>query len=501
MAARPSSLEDDLTCPVCCDVFRDPVILKCSHSFCRECLSTYWMDKSVNDCPSCRRRSSTDQPPANLSLRNIVEFYQKKQSKNRGKTTSPVVRGKGHGANVRPQRSEGETAMGVEASGTASHLCSQHGEKLQFFCSNDQEPICVVCQQSRKHRGHDLSPIDEAVQDLKVEVKKGLKPLREKLGTFLKMKEQCLKMADHIQSQARQTECQIRKTFEELRHFLQLEESRRIAALMNETELKSVIMREKIDHLSLKMTSLSDTIRDIENEIEADDVSFLKAYKQTKGRTNFTLQDPEPVQRALIDVVTHLGSLKFKVWEKMMDTVQYTPVTLDPNTAAGWLAVSNDLAEISYQGKQPQIPDNPERCKDGVLGAEGFVDGRHTWEVEVGNKSHWDIGVVKESVCRKSFADTDATQGYWALAFRDGKLYKAGTQFLIPLSLKKNPQRIKVLLDYENGQVSFFEQSDASHIHTFKDRFTEKLFPYFSPCMSENSEPLKICPTSVSIVK
>ncbi|XP_064173892.1 E3 ubiquitin-protein ligase TRIM35-like [Anguilla rostrata] len=475
MAVRLSSLEDDLTCPVCCDVFQDPAVLRCSHSFCRKCLDTYWKDKSVKDCPSCRRRSSTDKPPANLSLRNIVEFYQKEQSE-----------------------------AGGEGGGGVIPLCSQHGEKLQFFCTNDQELICVVCQVSKQHRGHNLCPIDEAASDLKEEVQICLKPLDQKLDSFQKMKQQCLKTSEHIQSQARQTEVQIRKTFEELHHFLRVEESTRIAALFNETELKSVIMNEKIDHLTKKMTSLSNTIRDIEKQIEAEDISFLKAYRQTKGRTNCTLQDPEPVLGALIDVATHLGSLKFKIWEKMLDTVQYTPVTLDPNTAACWLSLSDDLTVMRYHGEQSQIPDNPERRRQCVLGAEGYTSGRHGWEVEVGNNTSWYIGVVKESVGRKGVVDTNPTQGYWVLGLRDGELYGACAQSHSPLKLKKKPQRVRVALNYEKGQVSFFDQSDTSHIYTFKEKFTEKLFPGFSPSQSEkgrNAEPLKICPAKVSIVK
>lgn len=47
-------------------------------------------------------------------------------------------------------------------------LCSLHGEKLKLFCMEDQEPICVVCRDSRKHKTHDCIPIQEAVQEHKV---------------------------------------------------------------------------------------------------------------------------------------------------------------------------------------------------------------------------------------------------------------------------------------------------------------------------------------------
>ncbi|XP_037621370.1 zinc-binding protein A33-like [Sebastes umbrosus] len=48
MASRS---EEDLCCPVCHDVFRDPVLLSCSHSFCNDCLKNWWRKKQTRECP------------------------------------------------------------------------------------------------------------------------------------------------------------------------------------------------------------------------------------------------------------------------------------------------------------------------------------------------------------------------------------------------------------------------------------------------------------------
>ncbi|KPP57022.1 hypothetical protein Z043_125302, partial [Scleropages formosus] len=79
------------------------------------------------------------------------------------------------------------------------------------------------------------------------------------------------------------------------------------------------------------------------------------------------------------------------------------PVTLDPNTAVPWLFLSDDLTCVRNTRVKQQLPDNKERfdrCVN-VLGSEGFISGKHSWEVEVGNTPEWDVGVMKESINRK----------------------------------------------------------------------------------------------------
>ncbi|XP_041096337.1 E3 ubiquitin-protein ligase TRIM35-like [Polyodon spathula] len=83
-------------------------------------------------------------------------------------------------------------------------------------------------------------------------------------------------------------------------------------------------MKEKIEKLTREISSLSDTITVIEREMEAEDILRLQTYKSTKSRAESTLQDPQCVLGALIDAAEHLGSLKYKVWEKMLGIVQYS---------------------------------------------------------------------------------------------------------------------------------------------------------------------------------
>uniref|UniRef100_A0A4W6D3F4 RING-type domain-containing protein n=1 Tax=Lates calcarifer TaxID=8187 RepID=A0A4W6D3F4_LATCA len=68
-------IKEDLSCPVCHDIFKDPVVLSCSHSFCRDCLKNWWSEKPTQDCPVCNRRSSKSDPPVSLVIKNLCETF------------------------------------------------------------------------------------------------------------------------------------------------------------------------------------------------------------------------------------------------------------------------------------------------------------------------------------------------------------------------------------------------------------------------------------------
>ncbi|XP_036380542.1 nuclear factor 7, brain-like [Megalops cyprinoides] len=454
MAARALSLDEELCCSVCCEIFEDPVVLKCSHSFCRVCLQRCWEEKSSRECPICRGKASIE-PLPNLVLKNIVETYVK-------------------------QKTESEAAEKSEA------RCSLHGEKLLLFCEEDQEALCVVCQTSKKHRNHQLCPVEEAVLDLKEELKATLKSIQQNLKRYTEVRKDCEKTAEHIMNQAQHTERQVKAEFEKLHQFLRDEEEARLAALREEEEQKSLMMKEKIENITRHVSTLSDKITDIKKALDTENISFLKTYKAIKDRAQCTLQDPELLSGALIDVAKHLGNLKFRVWEKMQRMVQYTPVTLDPNTAHPYLSLSEDLTSVRDTDTEQQLPDNAQRfdycvC---VLGSEGFTSGKHSWEVEMGNKPEWDVGVVKESTSRKGKIVLNPASGFWVMTLRKGRHY--GAEGVTPLTLKRKPQRIRVQLDYDRGEVSFYDPSNMSHVYTFKDTFTERVFPFFSPCPNDD---------------
>uniref|UniRef100_A0AAZ1X007 Tripartite motif containing 35-12 n=1 Tax=Oreochromis aureus TaxID=47969 RepID=A0AAZ1X007_OREAU len=457
-----SMLEDELSCPICCEIFKEPVVLKCSHSFCRACLQQFWNKKKARrECPVCRRKCSLTEPTVSLALKNVADTFLKEHGR-RGATA-----GTGAGGT-------GKKAVAVD------FKCSTHEEVLKLFCLDDFEVLCCVCQTSKKHLGHRVCPIEEGAQDLKV----------------LKSRLEMIFYTDPYSHQ-------IKEEFEELREFLRREEEERLATLQKEDKEKKELVKKKSDSIARDILTFSHAVIAIENEIASNDVNFLQNYTNTKKRAQIPPKNPEKVSGALINVAKHVSSLKYHVWEKMVHLVQYTPITLDPNTAYSWLSLTSDLTSVANSGSLQQLPDNPERFGHFVfvLGSEGFTSGRHAWEVEVGDKVEWMLGVVKESIDRKGHMSGCPEGGFWMISYFEGE-YSAMTRPSTPLHLEGELTRVRVQLDYDSGEVIFSNPVNMTPIYTFNDFFTQKMYPFFCPGANingNNPKPLKICPAKVAV--
>nr|XP_020146088.1 E3 ubiquitin-protein ligase TRIM11 isoform X2 [Microcebus murinus] len=274
--------------------------------------------------------------------------------------------------------------------------------------------------------------------------------------------------------------------FERLRRLLG-EEERRLLGLLEAEELGVLPrLREGAARLGQQSARLAELIAELEGRCQLPALGLLQDIKDALCRIqDVKLQPPEVVPMELRTVCRVPG---------LVETLRRFrgDVTLDPDTANPELVLSEDRRSVQRGDLRQALPDSPERFDPGpcVLGQERFSSGRHYWEVEVGDRSSWALGVCREDANRKEQGELSASNGFWILVFL-GSYYNCPERAFAPL--REPPRRVGVFLDYEAGHLSFYSATDGSLLFVFPETpFSGALRPLFSP-LSSSPIPMTIC--------
>ncbi|XP_061108779.1 E3 ubiquitin-protein ligase TRIM21-like [Conger conger] len=498
---------EQLQCSICLDVFTNPASTPCGHSFCMACIGRFWDGSRVCRCPLCKEVfSARPRLHINRTLKGIAELVK--------------------GAPGRAGWAEPLPAPALEGLALASSqgpLCPKHHRRLDLFCKTDDALICEGCLEM-DHEGHTIALTSREWLISKSQLGTSQAEIQEMIRyRVVKVEELRTSQDGFCTSTGRETQSSMRalkalaSSVETAQaKLLEVIQMNRLAAEQQAQGLVEDLERE-ISQLRKRNDMLTQLSLTEDYTLMLKHFPTLCTPPQTKDWSGVSVNSDlcvEGIGRAVSQLTERFQeelqrlpemSIRFPVEAspmrlqpkeiKMQDYA--VEVTFDDATAHPKLVLSEDRKQVWCGDKLKRVPDNQERfdrviC---VLGREGFTGGKHYWEVGVAGKTDWDIGVAIHSSHRKGKLIVTPGNGYWFLSLRDNNNFNvrpstSGGQ-------KRIPHVIGVFLDYERGQVSFYNVGTKELIHTFTDTFSKTVYPFFSPCGNKsgrNEAPLVITP-------
>ncbi|NWT03066.1 TRI50 ligase, partial [Mionectes macconnelli] len=452
-----AELEEQLLCPICLEVFRELLMLQCGHSFCQPCaLSLHGQGQEGQfPCPVCHQPVPCGPPAPNVALARLIE----------------VLRGRGKAE-------------------PAPESCPTHHNPLSLFCELDHEVICGLCGTIGAHRQHRISPVPAMHCRMKEELSVLLTDIQQ---CQRNLEEQCSKLINNksrVTAEVDVYKWVIRKEFQELHRYIDEEKATllgsiegKVAQLMSSIQAQ---VKQTSDALQ-RLREMQSSLEALGNESQLDFVRVSLSHLSRSELPSLHLGDGtfSPVS---FKPCFHQDDIKMTVWKRLHRRVLPAPeaLKLDPVTAHPLLELSKGDTVVRC-GLSQRRDSNPKRFNSSncILTSKGFSCGRHCWEVIVGTRNHWRLGVIRGTVSRKGKLSKCPESGVWLTGLKDGKAYEAFSSPWVLLPLTARPWRIGLFLHYERDQLSFYNADspdELSPIYTFQAEFQGQLYPIMDLC-------------------
>ncbi|XP_076733012.1 tripartite motif-containing protein 16-like [Maylandia zebra] len=530
-------------CSVCLDLLKDPVTIPCGHSYCMNCIKSFWDEeekKKIYSCPQCRR-TFTARPvlEKNTMLADLVE-----ELKKTGLQVAPADHCYAGPEDVACDFCTGRKMKAFKsclvclASYCEKHLqphydsptfkkhklvepskklqeniCSRHDEVMKMFCRTDQQSICYLCSVD-EHKGHDT--VSAAAE--RTERQRELEVSRQNIQQRIQDREKDVKLlqqeVEAINQSADQTVEHSEKIFTELIHLIQKRSSDVKQQIRSQQETEVSRVKELQEKLEQEITELKRKDAELKQLSHTEDhIQFLHNYPSLSALSESTdsssinirpLSYFEDVTAAVSEVRDKLQDILREEWTNISLTVtevdvllsdpQAEPktragflkysceITLDPNTANTQLLLSEGNRKATAVKQQQSYSDHPDRFTRWwqVLSRESLT-GRCYWEVE------WRGEGVRVAVAYKNIsrAGSECVFGHndksWSLNFYNN-IYTFWHNNIQTRVSGPRSSRVGVYLDHRAGILSFYSVSETmTLLHRVQTTFTQPLYAGLLP--------------------
>lgn len=520
-------LAHELSCAICFQIYSDPLILPCGHSYCRACIlkTTDAAEKSGNTlprCPECREvYQGVHTLQKNFKLRSIIESY--------------LVAAAPRSPSEVPQRMEVlcdhcideeshavRTCVKCEVSLCSRHLqrhhekesfrshtmvepmkelemksCKVHLRPLEYFCSSDMTLLCTTCFMEGFHQNHDVLSFSVAEE----EMRQALEARTKVISSRLQLTESLLQKTSEEQGVSEAVgdklvnkavtlldsmATQVDRYRERLHALLEDERGQR----RKSWKIGLSVLEEQQQQLLEAQQSATHVLNETNTYVFIHRFMLIEQKLRDAISVNLSSKIPSKAPLNTTHLQAGLKTLDFCAeMTRLLDSLCFLlnplKLTFNLSTAHPSLIVSNDQRTVKYSPTKQAYPDHPERFTSApqVLCSQGLSSGEHVWVVEVGANSMWSLGVCYKSIPRRGdHSRLGHNSVSWRLQWKNNKLTVCQSSCNVALGeVINHPLRIEIALDYEGGTLTFHStKGRREHLHTFKAVFREPVYPAFS---------------------
>ena len=359
MAAKPSSssspgllkLEEQLTCPVCLDLYTNPKTLPCLHSFCEACIERFPQEKEGEtyylSCPTCRHR--TELPgggagafPVAFTLNNLKEIYSlmKKVSDPQQVTCDNCTTANATGyckecnqffcqkcivrhnewARFASHQMMDLSAVAASAfqlpsaKQEATPTCSSHGKPLEIFCETCDEVICQHCT-VRIHRDHEYDLVNDSYPKHCQKLEECLSPVKGKMEDVKKVLSKIAKREGEIRERGEGVLEEIHEMVEEMMNVLRESERKLSEEAKRVTDAKLEVLSGQAKSAQISLSLLEHIEDYVEESVKTGTPQeVLGSKKQMMERmsevtTQINVEELEPKEKADFVLIKDIKSL------------------------------------------------------------------------------------------------------------------------------------------------------------------------------------------------
>ncbi|XP_067282732.1 E3 ubiquitin-protein ligase TRIM39-like [Pseudorasbora parva] len=411
--------------------------------------------------------------------------------------------------------------------------CPEHGRLMEVYCRTDQKCVCAICvlEEHRTHTTVSVQTERASKQRLLGKTELDLQAcIDDRKAQLADMKSKVQAMQSSSQAELSEVE----QLLSDITHSVQRIRSELVGGI--EERREAVIGRGQgvVSRLEAELVRLQERRARLEAQAVSDDhIGFLQSFEEAgEPLPSSDLREAEDLTLhfSLGDVKAALGEIRERLDDIRFGEVQYRhsvsslaesesmtsvrslrrkdwslkdlrkiktghkkvkgyleDVVLNPSSAYPFLILSEDRKQLKRGEKLQFYRNSPQRFDvwSCALAKDGYESGRHYWEVTVGENKDWKLGVVCESAQRKGLFDMTPALGYYALWWSGSHLRALTAPPLAKVRVTGHLRRIGLYLDWEEGQLVFYNAKTGSELYVFMAQFSEKMFPLFGTADKE----------------